>query len=456
MWIELGGFVILMLLSGFFSSSETALFSLNDSQIEQMRREKVERLGLIEQLLSQPRRLIVTILIGNELVNVAASVLSASVIIRVVGAENKWLNLLIMVPILLVFGEITPKTLAIRQNRAFATVQAPFIELFAKLITPLRLLIRWVADLFITMIVGKERSSANIITEDMVRSLADEAVGEGTLDKQEAHYINRIFDFGDVKLHDIMTPRSQVFFITVDMPLDEIVLELKRTRHTKVPVYDTDGETVLGILFARDLLGIDIAAQSKSKAKANAKRTLSKLLRHAYFVPETKLAADLFHTFRMRKLSLAVTVDEFGGVTGMVTMEDLLETIFGEILSSSEQLKQDAASWEIVSENQYRVTSTMPLAQFCELTGVNFSREDVETLGGLLLETCGELPSEGTSIQIDRCSFIVESVKAHRIGELMVKVTPPQHSDEDQLLNTDTENGTVAEVASSVAKEEGS
>lgn len=436
LWVELGAFIVLMLLSGIFSSSETALFSLTDTQIEQMRRDKAEKLPLIEKLLSQPRRLIVTILIGNELVNVAASVISAAVVIRLVGAESKWLNLLIMVPILLVFGEITPKTLAIRKNKAFASFEAPIINLFANVISPLRQLIRWVSDLFITMIVGSERSSSNIITEDMIRSLADEAVGEGTLDKQEAQYINRIFDFGDVNLHNIMTPRSQFIAFNVDTPLDEMVATLKKTRHTKVPVYDTDKETVLGILFARDLLGIDLTVQRKSK-----RRTLSRLLRHAYFVPETKLAADLFHTFRNRKLSLAMTVDEFGGVTGLVTMEDLLEIIFGEISSGSEQLKQEAVYWESVAENKYRVASTMTVAQFSELTGIDLSHGEIETLGGLLMEACGEIPAEESRIQIGRCAFVVTSVAAHRIVELLVEILPEQSSEElpgtDDDMQTD-------------------
>ena len=432
-WIELGVFVALMVLSGFFSSSETALFSLNDNQIEQMRRDKVERLSLIEKLISQPRRLIVTILIGNELVNVAASVLSAAVIIRLVGAEHKWLNLLIMVPILLVFGEITPKTLAIRQNRAFATFQAPLIDLFARIITPLRLLIRWIADLFITMVVGRERSASNIITEDMVRSLTDQAVGQGALDKQEANYINRIFDFGDVNLHDIQTPRSQVFSLNVYMTLGEMVQEIRRTRHTKIPMYDTDGETVLGILFARDLLAIDLDVQADLKGK----RALSRLLRRAFFVPETKLAADLFHTFRNRKLSVAMTVDEFGGVTGMVTIEDLLEIIFGEITSHSEAIKQNALSWELVAENTYKVASTMTVVQFAELTSINLSNGDVETLGGLILEIYGEVPSKGTNITIGCCTFTVATVSAHRLGDLIVKVAPQETPMIDQLESGD-------------------
>lgn len=206
LWFELVLFILLMGLSGFFSSSETALFSLSKLQMEQMRQDHHPRVGLIERMIERPRRLIITILIGNELVNVTASVISASVIIRILGAENKWINLFIMVPILLLVGEITPKTLAIRNNVAFAGFESRPIEFFASLTKPVRWLVRKVADLFITLIIGRERSHGNIITEDMVRTLAQDAVGEGTLDRHEAQYIEHIFDFGNKTLEDVMTP----------------------------------------------------------------------------------------------------------------------------------------------------------------------------------------------------------------------------------------------------------
>ena len=221
LWLEGGLFVIMMGLSGFFSSSETSLFSLSNVQLEQMRRNQHPRISLIQQLLSQPRRLIISILIGNELVNVTATVISAAIVIRVLGAENKWINLLIMVPLLLLVGEITPKVLAIRHNVAFASFESRPIGFFTRIIKPLRWVIRKVADLFITLIIGKERSHGNIITEDMVRTLAREAVGEGALDRVEAQFIEQIFDFGNKTLEDIMTPRSDIFFLAIDRPLPE-------------------------------------------------------------------------------------------------------------------------------------------------------------------------------------------------------------------------------------------
>jgi len=165
-WLEVILFTLLMFLSGFFSSSETALFSLSNVQLEQMRRKKHPRVDLIERLLTRPRRLIMTILIGNEFVNVFASVISARFFIQMLGDEYKWVNMLVMVPILLLVGEITPKTLAIRNNIAFAGAESRWIEFFARVIKPLRLMIKVIAEWVITLIVGKERSRGNIITED--------------------------------------------------------------------------------------------------------------------------------------------------------------------------------------------------------------------------------------------------------------------------------------------------
>jgi len=407
LWLELVLFVVMMGLSGFFSSSETALFSLKDVQLDRMRREEHPRIKLINMLLSQPRRLIITILIGNELVNVTASVISAAIVIRVLGVEHKWVNLLIMVPVLLVAGEITPKVLAIRHNEAFAGFESRPIHLFAQLIRPLRWIVRKVADACITLILGRERSRGNLITEDMVRTLAREAVGEGALDRLEAQFIDQIFDFGNKTVEDVMTPRSDIFFLPLDMPLEQIVKELCKTRHTKVPIYHEHRDDITGILHARDLLGEDLARLSQDP------RGLRKLLHKPYFVPESKLVADLFRTFRQRKLSIALTVDEYGGVTGLVTMEDLLECIFGEIHSPSEE--HDQAVIEAQGEGRYRAAANLPVADFNQQMGTAFPDDEFETIGGLLLHHYGELPPEGASIELDRFRFFVMEVDENRI-----------------------------------------
>ncbi len=415
LWIELAIFALLMAMSGFFSSSETSLFSLNARQLEQMRRDDHPSVGLIEKLLSAPRRLIVTILIGNEFVNVAASVISAAIIIKLFGAENKLINLFVMVPILLLVGEITPKTLAIRNNVAFAVVQSRPIDLFAQMITPLRWLIRLVADWFTTLIVGKERSPGSIVTEDMVRTLAQEAVGDGVLDQSEAQYIGQIFDFGKKTLKDIATARPNIVFLPLEMPLPEVVGEFRRTRHSKMPVYRGHRDEVVGILHSRDLLGADL------EELGDRPGAVMNLLREPYFVPETKLASELFRVFRKRKLSLAITVDEYGGVTGLVTMEDLLECIFGDLPSASDRVESVAV--KELADGRRQIDGGMTIDQFnCEFGG-RLETEEFDTIGGLLLHSYGELPPQGTDLTVGDFEFSIVGIENTRVGTVNVGTT---------------------------------
>lgn len=413
LWIELALFVLLMGLSGFFSSSETSLFSLGRLQIEEMRRDDNPRLALIERLLSEPRRMIVTILIGNEFVNVAASVISAAIVIRLLGADSKLVNLLVMVPILLLFGEITPKTLALRNNIAFATSQSRPIEIFSVLITPLRWIVRLFADWLTTLIVGKQRTPGSIVTEDMVRVLAHEAVGEGVLDKNEAQYVDRVFDFGHKIVGDLKTPRSHIFFLPVDMPLPGIVDALRKARHTKVPVYEGHRDNVRGFLFARDLIGVDVSSGQDGPA------TIEEHLREPYLVHESRSADDLFHTFRRRKLSVALTVDEYGGITGLITMEDLLECIFGDLPSHSDEAAR--SEYTNLPDGSARIRGDMSVKQFNREFRRKLDAGEAETVGGLLLREYGELPAEGTRFALDDLTFEVVEVRTNRIEVVSVR-----------------------------------
>jgi len=412
--LQLALFAGLMVLSAFFSSAETSLFSLNRVDLEQMRRDEHPRLHLIERLLAQPRRLIVSILIGNEFVNVAASTLSAAVVIGLLGPEQRWLNLFVMVPVLLLFGEITPKTLAIRNNVTFAAFQSRYVDLFARAIWPIRWAVRGVSDFFTTLIVGRERTRANLVTEDMVRSLADEAVGEGALDHREAHYIKQILAFGERTLRDVMTPRSQLVVIPANTPLVEVASAVQHSGHTRVPVEDADS-TVVGILYARDLLDLDTLRQGPDT-------DLATLLRPTYSVPETKSVAALFRAFRHRKLSMALVVDEYGGITGLVTMEDLLESIFGEIPSRSDQ-RGPRFAWERTDEGEYRVDGALPLERLDRLVGISLDGGPAETVGGLLLHRLGELPHPGASATVAGVELRVLAVSGQRITSVLIDTT---------------------------------
>ena len=414
--IELIIFIVLLGFSGFFSSTETSLFSLNKVQIEKMRTDGNRRVDLIERILSEPRRLIVTILIGNEFVNVTASVISASMIIHLFGAENKFINLFVMVPLLLIFGEITPKVLAIRNNVAFATFEGPLIDQFARLITPVRWVVRIVSEFFTTLLIGKERSRGNLVTEDMVRTLAHVAVGEGTLDHAEAQYIDQIFDFGSQRVNDLMTARADVTFVPVEANGTEILEIFRDSRQSRMPVYDENRDNIVGILHTRDLLAADLQALGKDR------HTLESLLRTPYFVPESKSASDLFATFRQRKKSFALVVDEYGGVTGVITMGDLLGAIFGDIPTPSDEADDD---WfHELADNRFALPGAMPLDDFNSRFKAELEVDDVRTLGGLVLHHFGELPAENASVEIWPYRFTVQRIEANRITEVLVEMLP--------------------------------
>lgn len=439
-WLELILFILLMLASGFFSSCETSMFSLNSIQLESMRQTGNPKLELIERMLSEPRRLIVTILIGNEFVNVAASVISASMVIQLAGDENKLINLFIMVPILLVFGEITPKTLAIRNNIAFASAEAAPINFFARLISPIRWAVRTVSDWITTLIVGKERSPGNIITEDMVRTLAHEAVGEGVLHSNEAQFIDQIFELGSKSLEDILTPRAEINFLSADSTMSELLAVINETRQSRFPVYENHRDNVLGILHARDLLEVNLEELNGNKER------LVKLLRKAYFVPETKPALELLENFRQTKRSFALTVDEYGGVTGLVTMEDLLERIFGDIPSPSDLVEK--YELEKLGEEQYLVDGIMPISEFNQQLGTQFSTDEIETIGGLVLHAFGELPPEGMSQELEGIKFTVRTIAQNRIAQLLVEPLPTAtvHLADETSVNFDEDKHNDAEA----------
>jgi putative hemolysin len=408
---ELVLFVGLLALSGFFSGSETALFSLNQSQLEEMEQDKNPQSSLVKSLLEEPRRLIVTILIGNELVNVSASVISATLILQLMDGEEKWwVNIFIMLPILLLFGEITPKTLAMKHNVRFASAVATHLEKFATLITPLRITIRFIADALTTILIGKERVKGSLITEDMVRTLAVQAADEGALETTERQFIDNIFDFGNKTVFDLMTPRSNILTVSVKTSGKEIIKKLQSTALSRIPVYHENKDAIVGILHVRDLMDpkINLAELNSDGLRA--------MLRKPMFVPKTKSVTDLFFHFRKKRLSIAMVLDEFGGIIGLVTMDDLLGAIFGSLQHVPELSGE--TTLDANGDSVIRVEGEMSVARFNKSMKMTLPRNIATTVGGWLLHMVGELPEEGYSVVVDGWQFTIAKVTANRITEI--------------------------------------
>ncbi len=412
LYIEIPLVVVLLLLSGFFSGSETALFSLSRIQLEKLSQKTPKKTRRIHELLEQPRRLIITILLGNEFVNIAISTLSAAVIIEIFDKDLLWINILVVLPVLLLFGEITPKTLAIRNNEGFSRMVASPLSLFARWITPLRWLIRSISDHIVNLFVSQSARRGSILNEDVIKTIVEDGEKEGILDSVEKEFIYNIFDFGDVKMDEVMTPRANLLYFPVEMPLREMIRELKEKHVSKVPIYKDNRDDILGILFATDLIGLS------RKEIEDSDSTLRRILRKPYFVPVTKRAEELFRAFQHRKISIAIVLDEYGGVLGLVTMEDLLEEIFGEIRN---EFEEKDSQHEKISEYLYRIRASMTLDECSELLDVALVSDEVDTIGGLIFSLFGELPKEKATIMYHNLQFTVDKIEGNRIEMLTVK-----------------------------------
>lgn len=316
---------ILLILSALFSGSETALFSLDRFKLRLLKEQG--RAGKIPELLKNPRRLLITILLGNDLINIFASAVAASLVISLWGDSYKWLSILIMVPLLVIFGEITPKTIAVNYSREFSLLVARPLSLFTRLVFPLRWLIDKIAGLFLNLFREKEHPRRDAITEDEFRTLIEVGKEEGILEETETELIHKVFGFGDTLVSEVMIPAFRVFCLPFDLSREKVLEEIKRNRYSRVPIYKKTKDNVVGILYAKDLLTLGGGWNLKEE------ENWQKLLRPPYFVPLGNTADQLFRKFQEKRIHLALVVNKSGKVTGLVTMEDLLEELFGEIAS---------------------------------------------------------------------------------------------------------------------------
>ena len=402
----------LFLLSAFFALSEASLFSLTTLHLHKMKEEGSRRLVTVQNLLRYPRRLLITIIVGNESVNVMLSALTAALLIRFLGDEGKWVAVAALTPLLLVFGEAVPKTVA--KIRPIPTAQrvAPFLSAFSAAAYPL---VRSLEKLSGWM-TGSDRAGGSKgregLTEGEFRVLIDAGHEEGALEKTDRDLIHRVFELGDTDVETIMTPRIDMFCLPLSLGLKDLKKKVIEGGYSRVPVYGTDRDDILGILYAKDLLQGPLGDEKDV--------TLMSLLRKPYFVPLEKRADSLLRDFQIRKIHLAVVVDEYGGVAGLVTMEDILECLFGEIYDERDIQEK---LYHVIDDHHVIVSGRMPVGDFNALMGTRISSEAFDTLGGFVFHLFGRLPSKGDEIGFDGMVLRVERMRGAGIWRIRVTRT---------------------------------
>jgi CBS domain containing-hemolysin-like protein len=408
--LVLQGFLLIG--SAFFSSSETALFSLSQLDLQKLRRDANPRTNTLYRLLEQPRRLIISVLCGNELINVAAAANMAAILVTLYGPENaQWINVLVMVPLLLLLGEVTPKTIAVNDPVRYATrVVAGPMNFWVWLITPLRAVIRVVSDRVATWIVGEEKAPENLLRIDEFRSLVGQAEEQGGVSATERTLLYNILAAGSTEIVEIMTPRTRASFVNGDLPLPEIMERIRLSHHRRLPVYRGDRDHILGVLNAEDFLAFSVGGQDIAHA------TLEELLHPVVVVPPTKLVDEMFDFFQQNHAQAAVVINEFGGVDGVVTLRDVLRFIFG-------RLAGPAAGQHLYAErdqDSYDVPGDMKLGDFQRLTHFAIDDPRMTTVGGFLYRLLDRLPEVGDSVTFEGIRLEVLSMEGHRIGRIRV------------------------------------
>lgn len=409
--------------SAFFSGSETALFSLSKLDLQKIRRQRHRNSETVHALLDQPRRLIISILCGNEIVNIAATINLTSIFVTLYEPEKAALiTVAVMLPLILLFGEVTPKTLAVSNPVRFgAGLVAGPLSIWVKLVTPLRWAIRSIADWLTSLIVGEDKSADNILQIDEFRSLVEEVAKEGELNATERALIHHLLDAGDTEVVEIMTPRTRVEFINETLPVAEIIERVRTVKHSRIPVYSGHRDNLVGFIHAEVVLmmvldNMDLRLLS-----------VSDIVHPPVVVPPTKKVDEMFDFFQQRKCRAAVVLNEFGGVDGMITITDVLNFIFGQIAGQApgEELHRDR------DQDEYEVPGEMKLADFNNLTHFGLDDPRMTTIAGVTFRQLDCLPKVGDVIAIDDLEITVLEMDSHRIA--LVRVRRVAQVDESQL-----------------------
>jgi putative hemolysin len=362
---------------------------------------------VIAAMLQRPTHLIITFLVGNEIVKVALSVTATSLALLLYGEGGEYIAIVAAAIMLLLGGEVTPKSLAVRYPERVSRIVAWPIRAFDYAITPLRWGLRKLVDAVMGAHVERPIS---LITAEEFKTLAEISEDEGIIDQRERYLIQRVFEFAGHRVSQIMTPRTDIFALEVSESLAAALPKIKDNRFSRIPVYEGVIDQVIGILYAKDLLPYSRHPEVEVK--------LPDLLHPVFFVPESKRIDDLLREFQRNKVHMAIVVDEYGGVSGLVTMEDALEELVGEIV---DEFDIEEVLCRQIDPQTYVVSARLPLDEFNAKLGVSIPREDADTIGGHVFHLFGKLPKRGESVSAHGLTFTIEHIKGTRILEIRVR-----------------------------------
>lgn len=398
--------LICCLLSSFFAASETALFSLSKLDKRRLEEHHPHVARWIKSHLENPRRTLITIVIGNLLVNTAAAALVTLIAFELWGAVGIGPALFIFTLLMVLIGDILPKVFAIRNKELFSVLAAPFLAFFAFLFSPLRTLTRLVTDHILGFLLKDAKEHTDVISQDELKTLVKIGEEAGILDRQERYMLQKFFELGERQVRAIMTPRIDVVGLNINDSRTKHIELIKKFHFNSFPVYESTLDHLLGMISVQEYM-----LQQDKDPKS--------LIEQPLYVPGTKRIDELLTEFREKKLNFAVCVDEYGGTAGIVTLEDVLEEIFGEFYDEYAQVTNPVRPF---GNREYLVESKMTLADFNEYFSLHLKAREATTLGGFILEKLGEVPGPGKTLSAEGCEIKIHDVMRQRIRSVVVKL----------------------------------
>lgn len=406
-FLQIISLVFLLFLSGFFSASETALISLSKIRLRSMVDEGVKNAKLIEKVLSNQNKLISSILVGNNLVNIGASALATSFSIDAFGSGAVGIVTGALTLLVLIFGEITPKTFATEKAEKVCLVIIKPIALCVTIFTPVVAVLNVITGVLFKILGCDFNKKKPTITESEFITMVNVGHEEGVIEVDEREMINNVIGFGDSDAKDIMVPRTNIIAVEINSTFDELLEIFKKEQFSRVPVYRENIDDIVGIISIKDCMFADNIE----------KFDISAIMRKPYFTYESKSCSELFSVMRTKSLSMAIILDEYGGTSGIVTLEDLLEEIVGDI---SDEFDDETEEIKVIKEDEFVVEGSAKISDVNEMLGTSFESEDFDSIGGYVVGVIGRFPEKGETIEENNIKFIIEETDRNRIEKMRI------------------------------------
>ncbi len=425
MLIQILVLVILILLNAYFAATEIAFISLNDSKVERDAKDGNKKAKQILKMLKSPSKFLATIQIGITLAGFLSSAFASDAFAdKLAPILNSWMpfisldvwraiSIVIITIILsfftLVFGELVPKRLAMKYYekisyatigviRGISVITAPFVKFLT------------VSTNMVSKIFGVGEAEEEVVTEEEIKMMIDEGEEKGTIERGEKMLLNNVFEFNDIIVSEIMTPRTEMFAIDINDNLEELLDKIDEFKYSRIPVYDEDIDDIKGILFVKDIL---------KPLKEHKKINIKAIMREPYFIPESKDIDELFKEMQQNKVQMAIAIDEYGGTAGLITMEDIIEELVGNIFDEYDEEEIDAKK---IDDNTYILSGTTTSYELKKIFNVEIPEGDYETLSGYLIDKLGRIPDddEHPVIEDEKLTYKVEEIEDKRIKYIKV------------------------------------